>query len=84
MLGIVCSNGNVDITNTFNNSLIVQSLCGSSYPLYKGHEEGICGPKPKDFFFGEDGIGLKQGKYFSELKMNESLSNPQKAYKFIV
>lgn len=58
--GIICSNGNVDVESTTNNTLIVQSICGSSYPIYKGHEEGMSGIKPKDYFFGEDGIGMKQ------------------------
>jgi len=37
LLGIVCSNGNVDVSNTTDNCLIAQKICHSKYPLFPGN-----------------------------------------------
>jgi inosine-uridine nucleoside N-ribohydrolase len=60
LLGITCSNGNTNIEDVVRNVLIVQEICGSSYPVYVGIDYNLAGENLKDYFFGKDGLGLKQ------------------------
>lgn len=38
----------------------------------------------KNFYFGEDGIGNKQAQFLSEIEVDRTKVQNQKAYKFIV
>lgn len=43
LLGITCCDGNAFISDVIKNVLIVQSICGSSYPIYPGIDSSIAG-----------------------------------------
>jgi inosine-uridine nucleoside N-ribohydrolase len=43
LLGITCCDGNASIDDVIKNILIVQSVCGSNYPIYPGIESSIAG-----------------------------------------
>ena len=83
LLGITCSDGNAFIADVVKNVLIVQAICGSSYPVYIGNDSSIAGETLKDYFFGKDGLGETQQHFLEKLKINESLVQKKKAYKFI-
>ena len=57
LLGITSCNGNAVISDVVTNILITQSICGVSYPVYKGNDSAISGDNIKDHFFGTDGFG---------------------------
>lgn len=83
LLGVICSNGNVNTSNSLNNCLIAQGICGSEYPLYVGSQESLNGKIGDDDYFGKDGIGNKQREYLSEVTVDPSKIVNQKAYRFI-
>lgn len=83
LLGIACSDGNAFVADVVKNVLIVQAICGSNYPVYRGNDSSIAGETLKDYFFGKDGLGETQKHFLDKVKVNEGLVQKEKAYRFI-
>ena len=60
LLGITTINGNAVIQDVIKNTLITQALCNTKFPVYPGNDYSLGGENIKDFYFGKDGLGMKQ------------------------
>lgn len=63
LLGITVINGNAVIEDVIKNTLITLALCDEKCPIYPGPDSSICGENHKDYYFGKDGLGMRQAKY---------------------
>ena len=63
MLGITSVDGNAFVEDVVTNILITEAVCGEKYPVFAGASCSMMGENKKDYYFQEDGLGMKQKEY---------------------